>query len=90
MSRCGALSQQNGAVSRIDFVPKVKVVASPVIEQLTVVQFAIVSTPGRLVLCGVYTAVAIAGLIITTESAVVEKPEEESEPAGAGGHGHMH
>ncbi|OBF46301.1 sodium:proton exchanger [Mycobacterium sp. 852002-50816_SCH5313054-b] len=31
---------------------------------LFVVQFPIVSTPGRLVLCGVYTAVAIAGLIV--------------------------
>ncbi|MCV7093425.1 sodium/calcium exchanger protein [Mycobacterium interjectum] len=31
---------------------------------LFVVQFPIVSTPGRLVLCGVYTAVAIVGLIV--------------------------
>ena len=31
---------------------------------LFVVQFPIVSTPGRLVLCGIYTAVAIAGLIV--------------------------
>jgi cation:H+ antiporter len=31
---------------------------------LFVVQFPIASTQGRLLLCGVYTAVAIAGLII--------------------------
>lgn len=31
---------------------------------LFVVQFPIVSTPGRLVLCGIYTAVAIGGLIV--------------------------
>ncbi|ORW18879.1 sodium:proton exchanger [Mycobacterium palustre] len=31
---------------------------------LFVVQFPIVSTPGRLVLCGIYAAVAIAGLVV--------------------------
>jgi chaperonin GroEL len=36
-------------------------------------------------------AASIAAIVLTVESAVVEKPEEE-EPAaaGAGGHGHMH
>ncbi len=31
---------------------------------LFVVQFPIVSTHGRLLLCGIYTAVAVAGLIV--------------------------
>jgi chaperonin GroEL len=39
----------------------------------------------------VQNAASIAALILTTESAVVEKPEEEeADMAGAGGHGHMH
>ena len=31
---------------------------------LFIVQFPLTSTPGRLVLCGIYAAIAIAGLII--------------------------
>ena len=37
----------------------------------------------------VLNAASIAGLLLTTESLVVEKPAE-SEPAAAGGHGHGH
>jgi chaperonin GroEL len=37
----------------------------------------------------VSNAVSIAGLLLTTESLVVEKPAEP-EPAAAGGHGHSH
>ncbi|MFD6610770.1 chaperonin GroEL [Micromonospora chalcea] len=37
----------------------------------------------------VSNAASIAGLLLTTESLVVEKPAEP-EPAGAGGHGHSH
>ncbi|MGN9812031.1 chaperonin GroEL [Micromonospora sp. BQ11] len=37
----------------------------------------------------VSNAASIAGLLLTTESLVVEKPEK-AEPAGAGGHGHSH
>ncbi|MEU1755966.1 chaperonin GroEL [Micromonospora matsumotoense] len=37
----------------------------------------------------VTNAASIAGLLLTTESLVVEKPEQ-SEPAAAGGHGHGH
>jgi chaperonin GroEL len=37
-------------------------------------------------------AASIAGMLLTTETLVVEKPEEEDDaPAGAGhGHGHGH
>ncbi|GAB3953444.1 hypothetical protein GCM10027614_58870 [Micromonospora vulcania] len=37
----------------------------------------------------VTNAASIAGLLLTTESLVVEKPEQ-AEPAAAGGHGHGH
>ena len=37
----------------------------------------------------VANAASIAGLLLTTESLVVEKPEQ-AEPAAAGGHGHGH
>ena len=47
--------------------------------------------PAKVTRSALQNAASIAALILTTESAVVEKPEEE-EPAaaGAGGHGHMH
>jgi chaperonin GroEL len=38
----------------------------------------------------VTNAVSIAGLLLTTESLVVEKPEAPVAPAGGGGHGHSH
>jgi chaperonin GroEL len=37
----------------------------------------------------VTNAASIAGLLLTTESLVVEKPER-AQPAPAGGHGHQH
>jgi len=45
--------------------------------------------PAKVTRSALQNAASIAALVITTESAVVEKPEEE-EPAPAGGHGHMH
>jgi chaperonin GroEL len=44
--------------------------------------------PAKVTRSALQNAASIAALVLTTESAVVEKPEEE-EPA-AGGHGHMH
>jgi cation:H+ antiporter len=43
---------------------------------LFIVQFPITSTPGRLLLCGIYTAVAVAGLIINRRhlGATVQAP----------------
>jgi len=43
---------------------------------LFIVQFPLVSTQGRLVLCGVYTAIAIAGLIVNRRylAATVQAP----------------
>ncbi len=45
--------------------------------------------PAKVTRSALQNAASIAALVLTTESAVVEKPEEE-ETAGAGGHGHMH
>jgi chaperonin GroEL len=45
--------------------------------------------PAKVTRSALQNAASIAALVLTTESAVVEKPEEE-EPTPAGGHGHMH
>ncbi len=45
--------------------------------------------PAKVTRSALQNAASIAALVLTTESAVVEKPEEE-EPSAAGGHGHMH
>jgi len=46
--------------------------------------------PAKVTRSALQNAASIAALVLTTESAVVEKPEDEPEPAAAGGHGHMH
>src|SRR5438094_4669799 len=49
-----------------------------------------VKDPAKVTRSALQNAASIAGLVLTTEASVVEKPEEE-EPAAAGGHGgHMH
>ena len=45
--------------------------------------------PAKVTRSALQNAASIAAIVITVESAVVEKPEEE-EPAAAGGQGHMH
>jgi chaperonin GroEL len=45
--------------------------------------------PAKVTRSALQNAASIAGLVLTTESAVVEKPEDE-EPSAGGGHGHMH
>ncbi|MFT4264501.1 MAG: chaperonin GroEL [Nocardioides sp.] len=45
--------------------------------------------PVKVTRSALINAVSIAGLLLTTETLVVDKPEEE-EPAAAGGHGHGH
>ena len=45
--------------------------------------------PAKVTRSALQNAASIAAIILTAESAVVEKPEEE-EPESAGGHGHMH
>jgi len=45
--------------------------------------------PAKVTRSALQNAASIAAIVLTAESAIVEKPEEE-EPAAAGGHGHMH
>ncbi len=45
--------------------------------------------PAKVTRSALQNAASIAAIVITVESAVVEKPEEE-EPAAGGGHGHEH
>ena len=46
--------------------------------------------PAKVTRSAVQNAVSIASLLLTTETLVVDKPEEEEAGAGAGGHGHPH
>ncbi|TMK46016.1 MAG: chaperonin GroEL [Actinobacteria bacterium] len=46
--------------------------------------------PAKVTRSALQNAASIAALVLTTESAVVEKPEEEEPAAAEGGHGHMH
>jgi chaperonin GroEL len=46
--------------------------------------------PAKVTRSALQNAASIAGLVLTTESAVVEKPEDEDEAAAGAGHGHMH
>ncbi len=45
--------------------------------------------PAKVTRSALQNAASIAAILLTAESAVVEKPEDD-EPAAAGGHGHMH
>jgi len=45
--------------------------------------------PVKVTRSALVNASSIAGMLLTTETLVVDKPEEE-EPAAAGGHGHGH
>ncbi len=45
--------------------------------------------PVKVTRSAVINAASIAGMVLTTESAIVDKPEEEQDSAG-GGHGHGH
>ena len=46
--------------------------------------------PTKVVRTAIENAASIAGLLLTTEALITEKPEEEEAPAGHGGHGHDH
>jgi chaperonin GroEL len=46
--------------------------------------------PAKVTRSALQNAASIAAIVLTAESAVVEKPEEEEPAAAAGGHGHMH
>jgi chaperonin GroEL len=45
--------------------------------------------PVKVTRSALVNAASIAGMLLTTETLIVDKPEDE-EPAAAGGHGHGH
>jgi chaperonin GroEL len=46
--------------------------------------------PVKVVRSALQNAASVAGLMLTTEALVAERPKEEKAPAGGGGGGHMH
>ncbi|HEY9394606.1 MAG TPA: chaperonin GroEL, partial [Nocardioides sp.] len=46
--------------------------------------------PVKVTRSALINATSIAGMLLTTETLVVDKPEEEEAPAGGHGHGHGH
>ena len=46
--------------------------------------------PVKVTKAALANAASVAALLLSTQSAVVEKPEEKDEPAGGHGHGHSH
>ena len=46
--------------------------------------------PTKVVRVAIENAASIAGLLLTTEALITEKPEEDAPEAGHGGHGHDH
>ncbi|HWA75642.1 MAG TPA: chaperonin GroEL [Polyangiaceae bacterium] len=46
--------------------------------------------PVKVVRSALQNAASVAGLMLTTEALVADKPKEEKAPAGGGGGGHMH
>ncbi|HEY0775351.1 MAG TPA: chaperonin GroEL, partial [Nocardioidaceae bacterium] len=49
-----------------------------------------VRDPGKVTRSALVNASSIAGMLLTTATLVVEKPEEEDETPAAAGHGHGH
>jgi chaperonin GroEL len=46
--------------------------------------------PAKVTRSALQNAASIAAIVLTVESSVIEKPEDEDDAAAAGGHGHMH
>jgi len=46
--------------------------------------------PAKVTRSAVQNAASIAALLLTTETLVVDKPEEQEDAGAGAGHGHMH
>jgi chaperonin GroEL len=46
--------------------------------------------PAKVTRSAVQNAVSIAALLLTTETLIADKPEEDEAAAAGGGHGHPH
>jgi chaperonin GroEL len=77
------------AISKIRELPESHGLNAATGEYLDLVKAGIID-PAKVTRSAVQNAASIAALLLTTETLIVEKPEEREEaPAGAG-HGHMH
>ena len=46
--------------------------------------------PAKVVRCTLQNASSVAGLMLTTEALVAERPKDDKKPAGGPGGGHSH
>jgi chaperonin GroEL len=77
------------AISKIREVPDPKGLNAATGEYVDMLKAGIID-PAKVTRSAVQNAASIAGLLLTTETLVVDKPEEKEEAAAGGGHGHMH
>jgi chaperonin GroEL len=78
------------AVSRVQEMPKGHGLDAATGEYGDLLKLGVVD-PVKVTRSAVANAASIAGMLLTTESLVVERPEEETDSNGAGhGHGHSH
>ncbi|HEX8861077.1 MAG TPA: chaperonin GroEL [Actinomycetes bacterium] len=77
------------AISKIREVPDPQGLNAATGEYVDLVKAGIID-PAKVTRSAVQNAASIAGLLLTTETLVVDKPEEKEEAAAGAGHGHMH
>jgi chaperonin GroEL len=77
------------AVSKVRDLPAGHGLNAATGEYVDLVKAGVVD-PVKVTRSAVRNAASIAGMLLTTETLVVEKPEEPDDSAGAGGHGHSH
>jgi chaperonin GroEL len=77
------------AVSKVRDLPAGHGLNAATGEYVDLVKAGVVD-PVKVTRSAVRNAASIAGMLLTTETLVVEKPEESDDNGGAGGHGHSH
>jgi chaperonin GroEL len=77
------------AISKIREVPENHGLNAATGEYVDLVKAGIID-PAKVTRSAVQNAASIAALLLTTETLVVDKPEEKEEAAAGAGHGHMH
>jgi chaperonin GroEL len=77
------------AISKIREIPDPQGLNAATGEYVDLVKAGIID-PAKVTRSAVQNAASIAGLLLTTETLVVDKPEEKEEAAAGAGHGHMH
>jgi chaperonin GroEL len=77
------------AISKIRDLPESHGLNAATGEYVDLIKAGIID-PAKVTRSAVQNAASIAGLLLTTETLVVDKPEEKEEAAAGAGHGHMH